>query len=173
MEEWLGEEFGYDPADPETDMAAAQRAIRLAAAKGVKVPVRSSARPEPMDDLGGVEIRSCRNGDLFLRWDENGRIRVGLEPEDAFQLPAGLWSVLREERAALTGTETHGDIICDYLRLMSSGPDLHRRAAPAMLPADLQHWLSQLATALEQSGAEELGKVLSSRLTQFASPGNK
>ena len=150
---WVTERFD-DPA------ALARSAERLARATTV-----AKAR-------GGVDLRSCRNGDLFVCWTADGVVRTGLEPTGATKLSAEVWQRLTKDLAAEAGVAVHGRVVCDYARVLAhpgGDTDVHHKAAPGSLPTGLADWLGALAAALRDAGDNATADALDSRLPQFRS----
>jgi hypothetical protein len=117
---------------------------------------------------GGIEILSCRNGDLFLRWTADGHLHVGLEDKKTVALPAAAWKQLSDGAAALHLDPQTGVVICDKLRLMLGHDGGHGVIAPAAMPAAVADWLKQLGAAIEEAGDHALATALHDRLQQFA-----
>lgn len=124
---------------------------------------------------GGLAIRSCRNGDFFLRWTTEGELLPGLLPTRLAQPAAEQWTELAESLHQLTPAENaiHGRIVCDYLELVCGQPPRRLKCAPGALPSELQTWLPDLAAALAATPIPELADELSGRLAQFATPADK
>ena len=150
------------------DAAAEARAVATAwvqgAAPDYEPPAAHQEEPPP---LLGVEVRSCRNGDLFLSVFADGRVAAGLDPrvvvevDDLSRLVPG---------DALDGVATHGAIICDFVRVYVSPtpgepPRAHHKAAPGSVPGPVLEWLKMLAATLDETG---IGEPLTVRLGQFA-----
>ncbi len=137
---------------------------------------------------GGLEIRSCRNGDLYLRWTDDGRLGLGLAPgpADLLRVPTEALRSWRNQRPAeMAGSAVHGRLICDFVRILdpaSNEPDgeadedrvtpgIHRKCAPGATPEPLADWLKTLAPVLEENDVEPLADRLRARLPQFVSTG--
>lgn len=163
---FAGDDFGYDvSAPPAANAAALGRIDALVLSHGGEAPPPS---PSVSDDYaGGVEIRSCRSGDLFLRWTSDGRIDFGLEASERTGLPAATWNELAATLPTDAEDRTHGTVVCDYLRVLSTKPTLRAKCAPGALPDDLTRWLKALAAGLEKTGEGDLAAELTSRLDQF------
>ena len=117
---------------------------------------------------GGIEVFSCRNGDLFLRWTADGRVFAGLESAAPVELAGDTWQELSSSATALDLPSQSGVVICDRMRIVP-GPTLAQAAvAPNSLPVAATEWLKQLAAALEEAGNRELAVALRDRLVQFA-----
>ena len=152
---------------PDAADAAEFRRDLAAAAADWREPDFSAA---PAEFVGGVGIRSCRNGDLFLRWTASGEVFEGLLPNRGVQLEASAWSSLAPGLAELDpgDHQVHGKVVCDYLELVC-GEAAHRvKCAPSTSPPALQDWLGKLAGALRATKTPGLADELSGRLRQFS-----
>ncbi|MEM7515748.1 MAG: hypothetical protein AAF368_02335, partial [Planctomycetota bacterium] len=49
----------------------------------------------------GIELRSCRRGEIFLRWDERDLLWVGLGHPERIELPSGTTAALHAQAAEL------------------------------------------------------------------------
>jgi len=166
--QWLGQDAGFKPdADYAQNCTALERLAALVTGKcGTAVPVPPLlADPEPI--AGGVEVLSCRNGDLFVRWTAAGELHFGLDLGKALRPEAATWQQLSATRAALRLEPQIGVVICDKLMLRWSPPEVYADIAPAALPADAGAWLEQLAAAIEQAGDQDHAAALRDRLQQF------
>jgi len=165
-----GKEFGYDITVSPQQNAAAIAAFRSLAKEKLGKRYRP-AKPALVDKTpysGGVEVRSCRNGDLFIRWTPDGTLVLGLEPLQRVKLQDASWQDLRAVLPA-GGDAVHGKVVCDYLRVMCENPGIHWKCAPGALPEQLNTWLNRLAKALEKQQRDELARAITKRLGQFAS----
>lgn len=131
--------------------------------------------PVPITDtgrafVGGIEIASCRHGDLLLRWTADGFVWPGLAETRSVRLPPTTWQKLWQERTALQLDQQVGVVICDKLRLQLDEPAVHAAVAPAALPKAAADWLKQLAAAIEEGGDRDLAEQLRTRLRQFTAP---
>jgi hypothetical protein len=124
---------------------------------------------------GGIEIRSCRSGDLHLRWTDTGRVSLGLTEVAAVQLNADAWRELRSGLRPLQGASVEGRVVCDFLRLLdpvtSGSPGrVHRKYAPEASPEKLVQWLEELRDLALTAGGragERLAAAVDDRLPQF------
>lgn len=166
LEKHLGERFGFLPEVPPTDPrnVEAIEAIRAVLGERCSEPgddLPAIARPGPEDvgrEVLGIELRSCRRGEFFLRWTAQDELLVGTGNPARLPLPEGSVARLLQagaEHVAGLGGATHwGDAGCDaevfywrpsgqgrptVLRL-SKGPEAVEGLRPAPLGA--------LATAL-------------------------
>ncbi|MCC6672231.1 MAG: HEAT repeat domain-containing protein [Planctomycetes bacterium] len=171
LRRFAGQDFGYVAGREPAANAAAIEAFRAFARARLGDAVPADLPPAPRDPVtaGGIEIRSCRHGDWFLRWNDLGELFVGLESRRGVPMDVGAWRALEERRGKLTGAaeQLHGTVVCDYLRVHAAAPALHRRCAPGHLPGDLAAWLDELAAALATQGEDALAQGLRTRLTQF------
>lgn len=116
---------------------------------------------------GGTAIRSCRNGDLFVRFTDDRRIVFGLEARAIAALSEETWEELWRN-APGKGKGVRGSVICDYLRVMCKNPTVDEKFAPSAMPKKSTDWLLALAEALEKNGRQDLAKQIASRLPQFS-----
>jgi len=164
-----GKDFGYDITENPEQNATAIEAFTSLAKEKLGKDYRP-AKPALVDKTrysGGVEVRSCRNGDLFIRWTPDGTLALGLEPKQRIKLQVAPWKTLTT--ALPTGDAVHGKVVCDYLRVMCENPGVHWKCAPGALPEQLNTWLNRLAKALEKQQQDELARAITERLGQFAS----
>ncbi|MEO0479894.1 MAG: hypothetical protein AAF196_10470 [Planctomycetota bacterium] len=157
--------------DTEAREAANAAAARLTAHLGLErralettIQANESASDPTARTVGGLDIRSCRNGDLFLSWTDAGEIFVGLDFREQTAAPDSF----DEVSAALRGLgdrAVHGRVVCDFLRVREGETD--RKAAPGAIPEELQTWLKRLAVELETTDRDGLSAALRSRLVQF------
>jgi hypothetical protein len=118
---------------------------------------------------GGIEVLSCRHGDMFLRWTADGRIFTGLETDSPrLVIEASKWRELSDSATALALPAQNGVVICDKLRI-APGPSTEQcQVAPDSLPDSAADWLKRLCAAIEEAQDSELAEALRLRLTQFA-----
>lgn len=166
-----GQEFGFQVGESAAKNAAAiDRFGEFAKRRlGSKLIAPLQAFQDTRKYLGGVSVRSCRNGDLFVRLTTDHRVVFGLEAHtdvklsrDAFQ------SVIAAIPAAAEGV--HGRVICDYLRIMWKNPTVNQKFAPGHMGIKPTDWLEKLAAALEENGRGDLASQIQSRLNQFLKP---
>ncbi|MGE0143679.1 MAG: HEAT repeat domain-containing protein [Planctomycetota bacterium] len=166
---------GLDADDATARSAARARVFHVLGVKqdtlDVAASVGSLREPEGMAAVdGGLELRSCVRGDLFLRWTADGRFFEGLGPIREFSVPLEDWAAVRRELSELAGTAVHGVVICDYLRLRAAVKDdtlAHHKCAPRAVPETLAAWLKRLLAILEKDGDGANSQPLADRLTQF------
>ena len=118
---------------------------------------------------GGIAVQSCRDGDLFVQWSDDGRIYEGLDSRFVAQLPAPVWAALAKERATLALDGSYGVLICDNMRLRWHQPETHSRIAPDSMPASTAEWLGKLAIALQDADRPQLSAAMRAALDQFGS----
>src|SRR5205823_5848986 len=119
---------------------------------------------------GGIEILSCKLGDLFLCWKGDGTLSAGLTGEQHVNLPREKFLAWVEGHAAIRGDGQQGVVICTKLRLKwdQPPPALHFVAAPQALPQATVDWLRSLATRIEGGGSADLAGALRERLQRLA-----
>lgn len=170
LQTWLGEAHplagGGSFPDHATGIAALLEVARKKSGQELHTPAPLVDPAVPF--AGGLEIFSCRDGDLFVQWTADGTFHTGLDAAPAGRLPAETWQRLSQERAALRLDGDLGVVICDSLRLRWTEPDVHQKVAPAGLPAAAADWLKHLAQALEEVGQTRLAAALRTGLDQFA-----
>ncbi|MBX3462777.1 MAG: hypothetical protein KF830_06375 [Planctomycetes bacterium] len=170
LKAWLGEAHPLADGGSFADKPAAITALLAAAAaksgQSLQPPVPRTDPATPF--TGGIEILSCKHGDVFVQWTAAGEVFAGLDAETEARLPAEVWQRLTQARAALPLGGDLGVVICDSMRLEWRPPDVHVKVAPGSLPAAAAIWLEQLARAVEEAGCAGLGRDLRTALTQFA-----
>lgn len=134
-----------------------------------------SGPPEPAGFVSGkavlgVEVRSCRHGDLFLTVTEDRRVLAGLDPRPIVRLAEeALGEVLARLGDTIQGRVTRGRVVCDYLQVVLPGAG-RLRCAPGHLAAALEDALERLAAALAAAGTPAFAAGLRRRLGQFRRP---
>ncbi|MFO1053748.1 MAG: hypothetical protein U1F36_16150 [Planctomycetota bacterium] len=172
----LGHDFGAaaGPAGPERDAAAKALVTWLGIPDADLSPLADP--PEATACDSGIEVRSCRNGDLFLRFSADGTLCVGLSPVKVMRVDQKALTDLRAALVPEVGTAVHGAVICDYLRLRIVVKDdalAHHKCAPGAVPESLAAWLKRLAAVIEKTDAEAASCPLTDRLAQFLPRANK
>ncbi len=111
---------GLDPVSPAS--AASLAAVRarldeLKAGKRPEIPARVRAGGKTPTELLGLELRSCRRGEVFLRWTENDLLLVGQGNPAELRLPRGsvetLLATTSQARAGLSDKRLFGAPGCD------------------------------------------------------------
>lgn len=117
----------------------------------------------------GLEIRSCKHGDLFVRIGNDGNLWFGLEGERRERLPPEAWNELADVRKRIAGeaAKTFGVVICDFVRWRSVEQDQHWKCAPGALPPPLVELLKTLADRLESTKQTDLSQQVRARLRQM------
>ena len=172
LEGRLGDRYGYAPAKK----PAANRAAIDAIAKRVEelcdrlpeLPTGAQASGATEGDVLGLEIRSCRRGEFFLRWTKDDRLRVGRGKAATIDLPDGTTAALLKlaagETSALGGATFWGAPGCDsevlYLRAdparrsnlfrLSKGPS----AVEGLRPVPLGRLAAALVATLPEGGTD-------------------
>lgn len=124
----LGDDFGFraedSPLEPHNAKAIGQltRAVLERSAGEVKIlPEFVLAGQRTEGDVLGLELRSCRVGEFFLRWNRNDVLYVGTGRARAIALPAGSVARLQAAMPALLeplGKERFwGEAGCDLEQL--------------------------------------------------------
>lgn len=154
-----------DPESPE--QAAAIKSFQTWRALLVEGSDPSKGEGQEREQyLGGLEIRSCRNGDLFLRWTALGNLVLGLEGRERVKVAAAEWRKL-QDKLLLEESKIFGPVVCDYLRILDTEANQQQKVAPASLPGELATWLEQLCMALQAAGHGTEASALRARITQF------
>lgn len=166
LKRWLGDDF---PAMVEGDQAASIKLLRDAAQKksGQTITLPQTKSDKATDISGGVEILSCKFGDQFVQWTEDGTLHFGIDGSRTAKLPADVWQKLSKQRTQLALEKNAGVVVCDSLRLRMLDPDTNAKVAPESLPQPAAEWLKQLAQRLEEANETELAADLRRGLGQF------
>ena len=91
------------------------RALEIKTGKAITLP--PPFEPDPVNVLYGLEVRSCRRGDAYLRLLADGRLVLGHYDLKTVKLPEELFASLRKELEALRATPDSpffGMGGCDY-----------------------------------------------------------
>lgn len=138
-----GEDKGYDALAPREARRAAVSAFRSWASLSAEGPGDpGSVQPVQAHDWRmGYERRSCRLGDLYYRFDSEGRLFRGLFQPVEVELPVEKRKELLRAAASLTppGRRVFGKIRCDFERfagLGKAGKD-SLRCSPGSVPKEL------------------------------------
>ncbi|MFO1076314.1 MAG: hypothetical protein U1E73_01150 [Planctomycetota bacterium] len=128
--------------------------------------------PAPLADperaaVEGLEVLSCRDGDVFVQWDAAGTLWFGIDGAMRVDLGAAKWDELSKKRADLGLGANLGEVICDRIRLAWTAPPAACTIAPGALPKPAAEWLEQLATAVSGADKPELASALRSVIEQF------
>ena len=153
-------------ADALADLA---RRVRVVAGERPELPPVARAASAPTDDRLGLELRSCRRGELFLRWTADDRLLVGLGNAAELPLPEGTVAKLTEVvdglLEPLADERTFGIPGCDLERfhlrterdgrsktwLCSKGPE----ALAGLRPAPLERVLGPLLASIPETYGSE------------------
>jgi len=172
LKSWLGDAHplpeGGSFADKQTAIDQLLAAASAKSGQQLRTPAPALDPPGPF--AGGIEILSCKSGDLFVRWTEDGVVHAGLDAALSVRLPADAWARLSQQRAQQRLEGNLGVVICDAMRLSWVEPKVHVKVAPASLPAATANWLLDLSQALDIAGQPRLAAALSTGLKQFAAP---
>lgn len=152
--------------DKNEALVAMRGAINTKFGQGLEVPdIITDSR---IDCIGGIEVLSCRNGDLFVQWTKDGKVYEGIDARFCVELPASSWDPLSKERAALPLSSNLGAVICDKMRLKWDDVELHINIAPASLPQPAADWFLKLGKALEEADKPHLATAVRNAVEQFA-----
>ncbi|MEQ1632289.1 MAG: hypothetical protein ABL997_07940 [Planctomycetota bacterium] len=169
----LGTDGGYrfDATASENDAALLRLADAVAVKDSGSRPVTAPENDPQLTFSGGIEILSCKHGDLFLRWTEDGLVQGGSSPDcpQSHQIAPLRWAELLRGTTTLDLPQENGVVICDKLRIHVRPDRAQAAVAPAALPQPAADWLKQLAAAIEESGDPSLAGALRQRLQQFVS----
>lgn len=171
LKKWLG------PAHPlanggsfEGDVQKGIRALlgpcQQKSGQTLTMPVAVAARPVAI--AGGIELLSCKHGDLHLQWTADGLVQTGIDAGREVTIPAAKWAPLWNDRTALQLRDSLGVVLCDNLRVCWLAPESNVKIAPLALPPAAVNWLKQLAAVIEEAGESRLAADLRSGLDQFA-----
>ena len=166
LRRWLGEAFPtFEAGDKQTAIAAI---LPVVEAQTQQVLLS----PEPLTDLvvaatGGIEVLSCKFGDKFLQWTDDGAVYFGLDGAEFVQLDDETWRQLSATNAAMTLKKSVGVVICDSLRVAQKASKTNAKIAPASMPAAVADWLKQLIRALDVHGETTRATELRRGLGQF------
>ncbi|MFK7738677.1 MAG: hypothetical protein AB8H80_00030 [Planctomycetota bacterium] len=170
LRQWLGDD--YPKPDPDDQNGSIAR-LRDAAAKksGQKL-----ALPTPKRDateltskqLNGIEILSCKFGDQFVQWTDDGTLFFGIDGSRKISLNDADWQQLSKDRTPIALAGDRGVVVCDSLRVRLIEPKTHVKVAPSSLPKTATEWLKRLAQSLEEQDAADLAAELRRGLGQFA-----
>lgn len=160
-------DFGYRPGASLADNTAAIAKV----AAWAEVPMPPLLVDEGIGDRGGIEIRSCRHGDLFLRWTD-AELHVGLDR--SVRMPVAK-SVIDYPRTSITPVladgqperQTLGVVVCDYIQYQNLDPVRLWRMAPGSVPAVLANFCQRLVAACDAVDHGAVAAALRSRLPQF------
>jgi len=171
LKTWLGDDHPLAKGGQFEDKLQGLAVVAAAAAKksgqALTVPAALVTDPEPA--LGsGLELLSCKNGDVFVRWSDDGTVLGGIDGRRTVRIAAAAWQALADERQALELGGDLGVVVCDALRLCWTKPAVHVKVAPASLPPAATTWLQNLARAIEEAGDQGLANSLRTGLSQFA-----
>jgi hypothetical protein len=169
LRSWLGDAMPQPAdgsfADADAALAALLPVLRSKSGQDLKAPPKRNDPATPF--TGGVELLSCKHGDVFVQWTADGSVHFGIDAAGSVRIPAPKWDALSQERTKLALGEALGEVICDSMRLRWSAPDLHSKVAPASLPAPAAEWLKTMAQAIEDAGETRLAAALRAGLEQF------
>ncbi|MEC8253743.1 MAG: hypothetical protein VX044_11055 [Planctomycetota bacterium] len=166
LRRWLGDQFPkFEAGDKRAAIAALLPVLEAKTGETLLAPERK--RDLVTDAVGGVELLSCKHGDQFLQWGEDGTVSFGLDGGHSATLRGDAWSELFQDRAAIALEKSVGVVICDSLRISQAAPKTNAKAAPASLPPAAADWLKRLAQMLDDAGETQRAADLRRGLGQF------
>jgi hypothetical protein len=171
LKAWLGDDHPLAKGGAFADTAQGLAAMHAAVAKksGQALTLPQVVRDRDVALAGGVELLSCKHGDQFVQWTDDGRVFLGVDAARELAVPAAAWDGVSKDRTALRLPDAMGVVVCDSIRLRWAAPKTHGKAAPASLPADATNWLKRLAQAIEDTGDAKAAAELRAGIEQFAS----
>lgn len=166
LRRWLGDAFpAFEAGDKQQAIRALLPVLQLRTEETLKPP---ATRADLVTDAaGGIELLSCKFGDQFVQWSEDGTVSFGLGGAESVQLAADAWRRLSEDRAAIALAKSVGVVICDSLRIAQPSSSTNAKVAPASMPDAAADWLKRLAAMLEEAGEGERAADLRRGLGQF------
>ena len=179
LKEILGDVGDYQPAKPPTtdeNVAAIagleQRVRELAGDSNRKIPVIAQASGPTPGNVLGLELRSCRRGEFYLRWNEDDHLLVGTGRPARVALPRGTTWRLQQRVAAMIAAldgRTWGEPGCDLERFhlpqtdgkvaayqVSKGPDAVKDLRPGLLTGLVGEMLATLPEDGEDPRLQDL-----------------
>ena len=138
LRQWSGQDFGYRVSAPRAarkgPIARFRRLVETALGNAMEMP-----RPRPVRAWSlGFERRSCRDGDVVLRLDAQGRLWRGVFDLEQIDLDPEARKELRRLARAVgpQRRKSYGKIRCDLTRFAGLGAagNINLRAAPGAAP---------------------------------------
>ncbi len=174
LEDRLGDRFGYEPGDapdtPGNRAAIAKIRAKIEELTNKNAPPISNVARAGTDIAGnrlGLEIRSCRRGEIWLRWNADDLLLVGTGNPARVELEKGTTAkLLKLALAAATAVEDRrlwGEAGCDheqfYLAIEGETVDTFRVSkgpAPVadLRPDALDALVRALVATLPESGSD-------------------
>ena len=166
LRRWLGDDFPtFEAGDKQKAIAAILPVVEARSQQTL-------LSPEPRTDLvaaaaGGIEILSCKFGDKFVQWSDDGTVYFGLDGAESVQIDDETWRELSANRTSIALEKSVGVVICDSLRISQKASRTNAKIAPASMPASVTDWLKRLTRALDDHGETERASELRRGLGQF------
>lgn len=166
LHQWLGADFPeLTPGDQPKSIAAIVAAAKKKSGQELTMP---TAKTDPERDItGGFEIASCKFGDQFVQWSNDGTLHFGIDGSRVLQLPKDKWQELLQQRTAIALDSNVGEVVCDKLQLVVLDAKTRVNVAPASLPATAAEWLKRFAQSLEEANETEVAADIRRGLGQF------
>ncbi|MCP3918001.1 MAG: hypothetical protein GY711_20835 [bacterium] len=187
----IGELTGYDAENGPEGNVEALEAIRAKltelAGEAPELPPVARARKAPIDAVLGLELRSCRLGEVFVRWDRRDVLWVGVGNPARVELAPGtshaLLALVEKDLAEIGERRFWGQAGCDMEQLhvrpeaatttliVAKGPE----AIQSLRPAALTRLLGRLAQSLPKTEADDprvtdLGRRVRETLAALGGP---
>ena len=181
----LGERFGYRPGQPPSEEAnraalaeIEARCRERAGGELPELPAVARAAPATEGDVIGLELRSCRRGEFYLRWNRDDTLLVGKGNAVRVSLPegtvAGLLAAAREQLGELGDERSWGAGGCDAevfrwvpegesrarVYRVSKGPQAVEGLRPAELGRLAEGLLATVPEGVEDGLRERVGAAL-------------
>ena len=170
LKSWLGELHPLANGGSFDDKQRAIETLRDIAGdksgQSIELPTRLADDGPPA--VGGIEIQSCKYGDQFVQWFEDGSLHFGIDGRQRAALSADAWRQLQQSSDDIALANNIGVVVCDSLRVRLRDLDVHIKIAPESLPEPATEWLKQLAQSLEEAGVKDVAANLRRGLGQFA-----
>ena len=166
LRRWLGDDYPKIKAG-DKQAAVAMLVDLLSVRTGQSLTAPAMKQDAVTDSVGGIEILSCKFGDQFVQWSDDGRVSFGLDGKETVQLDDAAWQRLSKDRTAIALEKSVGAVICDSLRISQPSSETNAKVAPAAMPNAAADWLKRLAAALDEAGGTERAATLRQGLGQF------
>jgi len=146
------------------------RALEIKTGKAITLP--PPFEPDPVNVIYGLEVRSCRRGDAYIRLLADGRLVLGHYDLRTVKLPEPLFASLRKELEALRGTPDSpffGMGGCDYeCHFLPDEPGMRRfMVGLSGRPVGGRRLVELLGSALDATVGESEGDAFRDRSAPF------
>ena len=138
IEDMANYDAGKPPEENKVVLAVLETKVKELAGPRPELPATAQAITTKLGERMGVEVRSCRRGEFYLRWTPDDRLLVGLGSPAVLQLPEGTFAALQAKgakRSAEVSERMVGKPGCDLemfhwrpvdfttMWIVSKGPD--------------------------------------------------